>query len=65
VATNVDASNPSRNTMEYLLEWHLIYRSEEQLKALIPDEAPATSADISYDKTGVNLYFEVRKLDAR
>jgi extracellular factor (EF) 3-hydroxypalmitic acid methyl ester biosynthesis protein len=63
VATNVDASNPSRNTMEYLLEWHLIYRNQEQLKALIPDEAPARSAQISSDETGVNLYFEVRKCD--
>jgi len=65
VATNVDASNPSRNGMEYLLEWHLTYRNGEQLKALIPDQAPAGSAQIRCDTTGVNLYIEVRKSDAR
>ena len=27
VATNVDTSNPSRQTMEQVLEWHLIYRN--------------------------------------
>ncbi len=65
IGTNVDASNPSRNGMEYLLEWHLIYRSEEQLKALIPDRAPAEEVHIRSDETGVNLYIEVRKSDER
>jgi extracellular factor (EF) 3-hydroxypalmitic acid methyl ester biosynthesis protein len=65
VATNVDASNPSRNTMEYLLEWHLTYRNEKQLEALIPDQAPAGSAAIGSDETGVNLYLQVRKGDER
>jgi extracellular factor (EF) 3-hydroxypalmitic acid methyl ester biosynthesis protein len=64
VATNVDASNPSRNTMEYLLEWHLTYRTEKQMAALIPDQAPVASADIGSDETGVNLYLQVRKGDA-
>ncbi|MDP2606711.1 MAG: class I SAM-dependent methyltransferase [Deltaproteobacteria bacterium] len=61
VATNVDASNPSRNGMEYLLEWHLIYRNPMQLRALIPDRAPRGSASIKSDETGVNIYLEVRK----
>lgn len=61
VATNVAASNPSRNTMEYLLEWHLTYRSENRLETLIPDEAPPGSAEIGSDETGINLYLQVRK----
>jgi extracellular factor (EF) 3-hydroxypalmitic acid methyl ester biosynthesis protein len=61
VATNVDTSNPSRNTMEYLLEWHLTYRSSKQLEALIPDQAPEGSAVIGSDETGVNLYLQLRK----
>ena len=65
VATNVDTSNPSRNTMEYLLEWHLTYRNGKQLEALIPDQAPAGSAEIGSDETGVNLYLQVRKSDER
>ena len=62
IGTNVDASNPSRNGMEYLLEWHLTYRSGEQLKALIPDQAPQGSAHLMSDETGVNHYLEVRKI---
>lgn len=65
VATNVDASNPSRNGMEYLLEWHLNYRNVKQLKALVPDQSPAGSAHIRSDETGVNHYIEVRKSDER
>jgi extracellular factor (EF) 3-hydroxypalmitic acid methyl ester biosynthesis protein len=61
VATNVDASNPSRNGMECLLEWHLIYRNYMQLSALIPDRAPPGSAEVKSDETGVNIYIEVRK----
>src|ERR687883_57145 len=35
VATNVDSANPSRNGMEYLLEWHLIHRTRSQLRGLV------------------------------
>jgi len=63
VSTNVDASNPSRNGMEYLLEWHLIHRNAVQLNSLIPDRAPPGSAQIKSEETGVNIYIEVRKPD--
>ena len=39
VATNVDASNPIRHMLDYVLEWHLIYRNAPQLRALAPDAA--------------------------
>ncbi|HZA54888.1 MAG TPA: class I SAM-dependent methyltransferase, partial [Candidatus Udaeobacter sp.] len=61
VTTNVDASNPSRNGMEYLLDWHLNHRNSMQVRALIPDRAPPGSACVKSDETGVNLYLEVRK----
>jgi extracellular factor (EF) 3-hydroxypalmitic acid methyl ester biosynthesis protein len=61
VATNIDASNPSRNGMEYLLEWYLIHRNPKQLSALIPDRAGPGNADVRSDETGVNIYLEVRK----
>ena len=61
VATNVDASNPNRQTMEYVLEWHLIYRNSEQLNSLNPDNAPPGSFTVKSDNTGVNIYLEVRK----
>jgi extracellular factor (EF) 3-hydroxypalmitic acid methyl ester biosynthesis protein len=61
VATNINASNPSRNGMEYLLDWHLIHRNPRQLSALIPDRAHPEAARVRSDETGVNLYIEVRK----
>lgn len=61
VATNVDASNPSRNGMEYLLDWHLVYRNPTQLRALIPDQAPLGHSSVKSDETGVNIYVEIRK----
>lgn len=63
VATNVDAANPIRNGMEYILEWHLVYRNQAQLQALIPDRAPAGSFTVRSDQTGVNIFIEVRKPD--
>ena len=61
VATNIDASNPSRYGMEYLLDWHLIHRSSTQLSALVPDRAALESVEVRSDETGVNIYIEVRK----
>jgi len=61
VATNVDASNPSRNTMEYILEWHLIYRDRKILSSLNPDQAPPGTFTVKSDTTGVNVFIEVRK----
>jgi extracellular factor (EF) 3-hydroxypalmitic acid methyl ester biosynthesis protein len=61
VATNIDASNPSRYGMEYLLDWHLIHRNSTQLTTLIPDRAALESVAFKSDETGVNIYIEVRK----
>ncbi|MDX1951529.1 MAG: class I SAM-dependent methyltransferase [Verrucomicrobiota bacterium] len=61
VATNVEASNPSKNWMEYVVEWHLVYRDNKILQAIRPDSAPADAIKISTDNTGVNIFIEVRK----
>jgi extracellular factor (EF) 3-hydroxypalmitic acid methyl ester biosynthesis protein len=61
VATNVDDSNPSRNGMESLLDWHLIYRNPTRMRAMIPDRAPRGNCSVQSDETGVNNYVEVRK----
>lgn len=61
VATNVEASNPSRGMMEYLMDWHLIYRTGEQLKALAPAGAPPENCHVLADVTGVNVFLEVHK----
>ncbi len=61
VATNVDASNPDRLKMEYLLDWHLIYRTGEQLKSLAPKESFPDNCRVVSDVTGVNAFLEVNK----
>ena len=63
VATNVDISNPSRNWMEYVVDWHLVYRSQEGFLKLAPDKADPAACTVKADPTGVNIYLEVRKPD--
>jgi extracellular factor (EF) 3-hydroxypalmitic acid methyl ester biosynthesis protein len=63
VVTNVDPSNPLRNGMAYLLDWHLIYRTAQNLRALLPDRATDDAVQVRSDATGVNLFMEVRKPD--
>lgn len=61
LATNVDVSNPMRNTMETLLEWHLIYRTSQQARKLMPENAHPDDFSVTSDITGVNIFIEVRK----
>ena len=61
VATNVEASNPTRGVMEYIMDWYLIYRNAEQLKALSPKEALAGNCRVFADVTGVNIFLEIKK----
>ncbi|MGA9778918.1 MAG: hypothetical protein ACLPRE_14725 [Limisphaerales bacterium] len=61
VATNVEPSNPLRYGMEHLLDWHLLYRREPDLRALRPAEADPDEVTVRTDATGVNLFIEVRK----
>ena len=65
VATNVsdamNGSRPFRYSMEYILDWHLIYRDGRQFRALAPDRAPPDSVKVLAEKTGVNVFIEVRK----
>jgi extracellular factor (EF) 3-hydroxypalmitic acid methyl ester biosynthesis protein len=61
IATNVDASKPFRHSMEFILEWHLICRNQQQLAALNPDKAPPGAFTVTRESTGVNIFIEVRK----
>src|SRR5207302_1201246 len=44
IATNVDSFNPIRHMLDFVLEWHLIYRNGRQVLALKPDGALAENA---------------------
>ena len=61
ITTNVDVANPRRITMDYLLEWHLIYRNQSDFLSLRPDNIPEDLCRVRADTTGVNIYFEAQK----
>jgi extracellular factor (EF) 3-hydroxypalmitic acid methyl ester biosynthesis protein len=61
IATNVEPSNPMRHWMEHLLDWHLVYRTGAELRALKPAAADPDSVFVQGDDTGVNVFLEVRK----
>jgi extracellular factor (EF) 3-hydroxypalmitic acid methyl ester biosynthesis protein len=58
MVTNVHSANPQKNVMEHLLEWHLIYRDEAGLEAVLPE--PREHTRIFTDATGVNVFAEFR-----
>ena len=61
LATNVNSINPLRYGMEHLLDWHLIYRNEAEIRALAPRESLPENVRVRADETGVNLFLEIRK----
>lgn len=61
VTTNVDISNPARHVMEYIMEWHLIYRDAESFAKLVPSTVPEGCARVLPDPTGINIFLEIRK----
>ncbi len=63
VSTNVSTANPSRNWMEYVLDWHLIYRTTAQFASVAPDNAPLDTVSVQAIGAGVNIALEVRKAD--
>lgn len=60
LVTNVNDSKPFRESMDFLLEWHLIYRDQAAMRRLIPSNAVNCRTEVLADPTGVNLYLEVR-----
>lgn len=61
IATNVHQRNPSRHWMESVMDWHLVYRNDAEFLSLAPQKAPAGSAVVRPDPTGVNIFLEVRR----
>lgn len=56
--TNVHPNNPVKNIMEFLLEWHLIYRNEEDMDSLFTEN---DDKKIYLDDSKVNVFMEIRK----
>lgn len=62
-ATNVDACRPFRHMLEFVLDWHLVYRDPKVAASLFPDRSSPEFQSIRKEATGVNLFIEVRKPD--
>jgi extracellular factor (EF) 3-hydroxypalmitic acid methyl ester biosynthesis protein len=60
-ATNVDDCKPFRHMLEFVLDWHLIYRDQKRAAYLVPDRAAKDSSRVMKDPTEVNAFIEVRK----
>lgn len=60
-ATNVDDCKPFRHMLEFVLDWHLIYRDVKRGSTLVPEMAGTDNMRICKDPTDVNLFIEVRK----
>ena len=63
VITVVDDYKPFRNMLEFILDWHLIYRDAKRVQAVIPDNIPHDARRMIKDTTGVNVFVEMRKPD--
>jgi extracellular factor (EF) 3-hydroxypalmitic acid methyl ester biosynthesis protein len=65
VVTNVsdamNSSRPFRNSMEYILDWHLIYRNGAQIETLTPSQVPEGCSRVLSEQSGVNIFLEIRK----
>ncbi len=58
LVTNVHEDNPALYLMEYLMEWHLIYRDEIRFLELFPNKG---LQKVYRDETGTNLFLEIQK----
>jgi extracellular factor (EF) 3-hydroxypalmitic acid methyl ester biosynthesis protein len=67
VTTNVNdalnASRPFRYSMEYILDWNLLYRNRVQMISLVPDGIADDDITVATEDTGTNMFLEVRRPD--
>ncbi|MGH7993179.1 MAG: hypothetical protein ACREDQ_06660 [Limisphaerales bacterium] len=54
-------SRPFRYSMEYILDWFLVYRDKKQLIDLTPDSADRDYVKVVAENVGANLFLEIRK----
>ena len=59
---NMHDAKPFRNFIEFILDWHLIYRDTPAMWTFCPAEALNRAAVIA-DPTMVNLFLQVRRAD--
>jgi extracellular factor (EF) 3-hydroxypalmitic acid methyl ester biosynthesis protein len=59
---NMNDTKPFRHFIEFILDWHLIYRNSREILSLAPERCQETTRVIA-EPTSVNLFLHVRKPD--
>jgi extracellular factor (EF) 3-hydroxypalmitic acid methyl ester biosynthesis protein len=59
---NMNDTKPFRYFIEFILDWHLIYRDSRELFSLVPERCRPTARVIA-EPTSVNLFLHIRKPD--
>ena len=53
---NMDYANPNRWVMEHLLDWWLIFRSQDEMRAFAQAGAPNAEISMRFESTGINPF---------
>lgn len=53
--TNIAAGNPYRTWMDHIASWRLIHRSEDDIRALVPDAPTAWQTSMARDVSGLAI----------
>jgi extracellular factor (EF) 3-hydroxypalmitic acid methyl ester biosynthesis protein len=59
---NMNDTKPFRNFIEFILDWHLIYRDSREILSLVPAHCREMTKVIA-EPTSVNLFLHIRKPD--
>jgi extracellular factor (EF) 3-hydroxypalmitic acid methyl ester biosynthesis protein len=62
VVANMDDTKPFRNFIEFVLDWQLIYRHSDEIRAFAPERARETTTVVA-EPASVNLFLHIRKPD--
>lgn len=60
--TNVVDSQPFRLMLEFILDWHLIYRHAPDTEAFMPANREGLEKTVFVDESGVNVFIELRRI---
>jgi extracellular factor (EF) 3-hydroxypalmitic acid methyl ester biosynthesis protein len=61
LTTNVHTSNPWPLVMDFIMDWHLIYRTSPRMLETRPEHVLSEDCAVTSDQSGVNVYLETRK----
>ena len=60
VVANMKDDKPFRNFIEFVLDWHLIYRDNRKMSQFAPHRLSDTSC-VEAEETAVNLFLRLRR----